>query len=420
MNKIKSGLDISKNQPRQPENVSLGQLENLVEQSQKEMRNQINDLQMRKTRLEPQDEELLQIQQELQTKYRQMEKELQKAQQDLDKSINCLKLYKYEESILNEMGELFQSCQIVEDVYTVIGEYARKLFPGIQGVVYVLNKTNGMLEGLATWGGDTSPACKAFQKDACWALRRRRVHVVEGAATRLICRHMDDIKVRNEEMPYICAPLIVCGEVLGLLHLVGEQGQLMADWKEMAVKVARWIAFAISYQGLRKELRDQSIRDPLTNLYNRRYMENALDRELSWADRHKRLLAVIIFDIDHSKRFYNTYGHQEGNTLIQEFAAYIDSHIRSEDYACRFGEDVFVIILPEAELKNTSSRINKLREGINYFNVHYQDSPLGKVTVSAGAASFPEHGTTADELLKAADEALKQAKEQGRDRVVIL
>jgi diguanylate cyclase (GGDEF)-like protein/PAS domain S-box-containing protein len=166
-------------------------------------------------------------------------------------------------------------------------------------------------------------------------------------------------------------------------------------------------------------LRDQSIRDPLTGLYNRRYMEEMLERETLRAVRADQGLGVLMLDLDHFKSFNDTYGHDAGDTILREAAAFLLKSVRAEDIVCRFGGEEFIVILPVADLKVTEARADRIRSKLRELPVLHQGQSLGMVTVSIGVAELPQHGTSRKELIEAADAALYRAKREGRDRVVV-
>ncbi len=161
------------------------------------------------------------------------------------------------------------------------------------------------------------------------------------------------------------------------------------------------------------------VRDPLTGLYNRRYMEETLEREIRRAERRYTSLGVIMLDVDHFKRFNDTFGHAAGDTLLQELSSFLMGHIRGEDIACRYGGEEIALILPDASLDGARGRADDLRERIKALAIAHNGQALGSVTVSMGVAVYPDHGHSGEELLRAADAALYEAKAQGRDRVVV-
>jgi diguanylate cyclase (GGDEF)-like protein len=186
----------------------------------------------------------------------------------------------------------------------------------------------------------------------------------------------------------------------------------------MVQTVAEQAGMALSNLRLRESLRHQSIRDPLTTLYNRRYMEESLDRELQRAIRAQRPIGVIMLDLDHYKQFNDTFGHAAGDVVLQELGGYLRAQLRGGDIACRYGGEEFTLILPECNLDNATARAEEVRLGIGRLEIRYHGQPLGTLHVSAGVAAFPVHGSTAEALILAADAALYRAKHEGRDRVV--
>lgn len=168
----------------------------------------------------------------------------------------------------------------------------------------------------------------------------------------------------------------------------------------------------------REALRTQAVRDPLTGLFNRRYMSEALERELRRAEHGGQPLSMVMLDVDHFKTFNDTSGHQAGDDLLTQIGSLLQGRTRREDIACRYGGEEFLLILPGAPLEAARRRADELRDGVREMVVEHRGRPLGPISVSAGVACFPEHGTTADDLLRAADTALYRAKELGRDRVI--
>ncbi len=157
----------------------------------------------------------------------------------------------------------------------------------------------------------------------------------------------------------------------------------------------------------------------MTGLYNRRYLEETLDREIRRAGRAVQSLGILILDLDHFKRFNDTYGHDAGDTVLRETASFLLKNVRAEDFVCRFGGEEFVIILPTAGLEGSRARGERLRSKMRELNIMHQGKALGTVTFSVGVAAFPEHGVSPKELMLAADAALYEAKRGGRDRVAV-
>jgi diguanylate cyclase (GGDEF)-like protein len=189
--------------------------------------------------------------------------------------------------------------------------------------------------------------------------------------------------------------------------------------KELAVTVAGHIALALANLRLRESLRSQSIRDSLTGLYNRRYLNEALEREIRRAARTRRQLAVLLLDVDNFKGLNDSSGHEAGDAFLRALGAFLQQRVREEDVACRYGGDEFVILLTETSLETAKKRARQLREGIKSLSVAHRGRYLTPPTVSLGAALYPDHGASGDELIRAADEALYKAKARGRDCLVI-
>ncbi len=322
---------------------------------------------------------------------------------------------------LSEMVDLLQSCQSGEEAFAVLAERMPRLFRRRAGVVSLLNPSKKLLEAVAVWGehgGDD----RIFAPEDCWALRRGRTHSVSEEQGGALCRHVDPQSARR----YVCVPMMAQGEALGVLTLhspprsVAERagGTDQAAEHNLAASVAEQIALSLANLKLRESLRHQSIRDPLTGLYNRRYMEESLDRELHRADRRHAQVGIIMLDLDHFKQFNDTFGHLAGDALLRALGDHLGTRFRREDIVCRYGGEEFAVILPEASLEATTERAEEMRMAAKSLNVPYRGQSLGGISISLGVAAFPDHGSTAETLLRAADSALYRAKSQGRDRVV--
>ena len=327
-------------------------------------------------------------------------------------------------TLLSEMGDLLQSCLTPAEGYTVISQCGQKLFPAGAGMLGVLDVSKRLVEVVAVWGEDPVGE-RLFAPERCWALRRGRLHRVETPHSGLLCPHVDPTLATGS----LCVPMMAQGEPLGLLHLQG--GPFGADQppgspqppqgahQGFAVSVAERIALALANLRLQETLRSQAIHDPLTGLFNRRYMEEFLAREVHRAERSQRPLGVIMFDIDHFKRLNDTCGHEAGDAALRELGAFLQANLRGGDVACRYGGEEFVFLLPEASLDDTRRRAEQLRQAVKRLPVSHRGQSLGPLILSLGVAAFPRHGETGEALLRAADRALYRAKNEGRDRVIV-
>jgi diguanylate cyclase (GGDEF)-like protein len=166
-----------------------------------------------------------------------------------------------------------------------------------------------------------------------------------------------------------------------------------------------------------EQLRNRALRDALTGLYNRRFLEEALAVEQRRALRRGISVGVLMLDIDHFKRFNDSHGHDAGDILLRGIGALLRRAVREGDMPCRYGGEEFVVILPGADLAGSRQRAEALRTAIAQWQPERDGQPLGPVTVSIGVAALPLHGKEWPEVLKAADQALYASKHAGRNRV---
>jgi diguanylate cyclase (GGDEF)-like protein len=191
---------------------------------------------------------------------------------------------------------------------------------------------------------------------------------------------------------------------------------LAVDRDQLAMTVAEDMALALSNLRLRETLRSQAIRDPLTGLFNRRYLEETMERELNRVKRQGMSLGVIMMDLDHFKQYNDTFGHSAGDELLSALGILLKSHIRGEDIACRYGGEEFLLILPGASREIALERAESLRQAVEEMHQHHPG--MKPATLSLGVAVYPDHGDTRLQLIQSADTALYRAKHAGRDRVM--
>lgn len=350
------------------------------------------------------------------------EDRLQQANQELKLLVRELEQRNREMHLLNQLGDFLQRCQNIREAYSVSLPILRQLFPGQVGVLYMLSPEKNVFEMVTYWGTNTMPENVLLPK-TCLALGIGRLHMVEDETELEQCLHTTSPTL----YPYLCVQLVTRSETIGVLHIQhGTQGSSIAidRWERLALMVADRLALSFSNLQLREQLREQSIRDPLTNLFNRRYLGEILERDIQRAIRRQHTIGFIMLDIDHFKRYNDTYGHDQGDVLLRTMATRLQENIRGEDVACRFGGEEFLLILPGVSLERAAERAETLRTSIKTMTVetlHYydEDVPGDSITISLGVASFPDHGKTAEEVISRADSALYRAKETGRDRVVV-
>jgi diguanylate cyclase (GGDEF)-like protein/PAS domain S-box-containing protein len=340
-------------------------------------------------------------------------------------SVAELQTRTHQATLLNEMGDFLQSCEASSEAVKVASEYGSRLFPSSDfGALFFFRSSRNVLEIDRQWGKPDEIG-STFAPEGCWALRRGHPHWSEFPATNVVCAH---IKPTGSHI-CLCVPMMARGETLGILHVRYDHNRAdtappdIETWRQsqklLAVSMATQVALAITSLRLRESLRDQSIRDPLTGLFNRRFMQESLDREMQRARRKGRPLAVIFIDIDHFKRFNDVFGHDAGDAVLRAFAQLMTNFFRGDDVICRYGGEEFALILPESNEQDAALRMSQFGDRVKMMVVLHEDKPLDQISVSVGIAAFPEHGPSIETLLRAADQALYLSKAEGRDRISI-
>ena len=324
---------------------------------------------------------------------------------------------------LSDLGDSLQSCKTVEEAYRMSENILSAVLGHRPGALCILNPSRDLVESRATWN-NCSTTEPVFHPDDCWGLRRGKPY--GGPSSPLPCAH---VRASGNDANHFCVPLAAQGETLGVLYIedtARPAGPLSpaaqferATLVRRSLAVAERVSLALANLRLRELLRNQSIRDPLTGLYNRRYLEESLNRELHRANRAGRSVSLVMLDLDHFKHFNDTFGHQVGDILLKEVAGLIENRVRAGDLACRFGGEEFSLILAEVGTEGAAKCVEGIREAIKHLSLHHRGQTLGAVTISAGIATYPMHGDNAEDLTQAADEALYRAKKAGRDRLCV-
>ncbi len=317
-------------------------------------------------------------------------------------------------ALLSELGDLLQSSASCDEASMVIANLLPRILEGTAGTTFIFSADRHHLEPAAAWG-DGATEQTTFLPEECWALRRGRSHRVAPGATGIVCRHVREVYPGG----YVCIPLMAQGEALGVLHVrMSGRGDEPAD-SAVAAAAANRLALGLANLRLRERLRSQALQDPLTGLFNRRYLEDRLDREVRRARRRGLPLSLVMLDLDHFKRINDTQGHEAGDRVLQAVAEALETTLRAEDVAARYGGEEFTVLLPGTPLEEACWVAEKLRGAVGRLRVRHAGLILPGVSVSAGVAALPEDGEgDAGELLRLADAALYDAKEGGRDRLV--
>src|SRR5580704_8084626 len=313
--------------------------------------------------------------------------------QVLNQLVTELQLRTKQMTLLSEMGDLLECCGTTQEACAVVAQSLQKLFPeALSGTLYLFKSSRNLVEAAVRWGDD-SVSEPLFSPEACWGLRRGQPQWSERAGG-INCSHLAAASTNK----CLCVPMVGQGDTLGILHLEfagdaetktdSSSESLQDSQQRLADTVSGQIALSLASLRLRETLRDQSIRDPLTGLFNRRFMEESLEREMQRAKRKKRPVSVLFIDLDHFKRFNDTFGHDAGDLVLRSIADLFCRLFRVDDVICRYGGEEFAIILPESSAENAAIRGNALREEIKRLEIKYKNHTLGRITLSIGVACF--------------------------------
>lgn len=322
-----------------------------------------------------------------------------------------------ESELIARMTELLLCCESTDEAVPIITSSMRQLFPEESGACYLMDDASETAFKIAEWG-KTAPFANSFQQGDCWALKRSNYHAANfGGFDNIRCKH-----VAQNETAYICVPMITQSHALGSLYME-DHFKLRTDEQNehliaLAKAVADSISLSLSNLRLRESLRESAIRDVLTGLYNRRFMQESLTRELTRIRRVGSVVALALIDVDHFKNFNDTFGHDAGDEVLRSIGQLLTNFRKGEDLACRYGGEEFLLVLPEIGFEKTVEKLEGLRKLVTNLSLFHEGKPLPKITISIGVAFFPEEANSIESLIKLADTALYSAKQAGRDRIV--
>jgi diguanylate cyclase (GGDEF)-like protein len=345
------------------------------------------------------------------------EDQISEANERLRLTVQRLEEQAWESRLLIAARDEVSLCLDVQQAENVTVRYLEQLLPGTGGNVSILNNSRQALESVATWGGVDKVIFDGFAPESCCSVRSGRLRWRRPERSEVHCMHFAG---RAPER-YVCLPLTAHGETLGVVTVEcpSAEAAAQAEQRESTLSsLGEMAAMAIAGLNLRQKLESQSIRDGLTGLFNRTFMEVALEREMSRAMRQGKQVAVLMADIDHFKQFNDTFGHEAGDIVLREVAESMRLGVRGEDIVCRYGGEEFIVIMPEITTHAATERAELLRRMVSDLALRYHGQPLRQVTISIGVAMFPDNSDHADELLRCADHAMYAAKHKGRNRVV--
>jgi len=312
--------------------------------------------------------------------------------------------------LLQRLANMLAACNSLSEAQQVVQDVVPRMLGDINGSVSMMRASRNQLEVKLDWGG-VWPGAKAFSPDECWALRKGKFHLANDKFTTLPCSHMRD--VGNDQT--LCIPLIAHGNTIGMMHLYMHEQEVCEEKLQLTFTICEQLGLALANLTLQEKLREQAVRDTLTGLHNRRFLEESIDHELMRAQRHNQSLSLLMLDMDHFKRFNDNFGHDAGDYVLKALSSLLVNGVRGEDMVCRVGGEELCVVLPNSSGEAAILVAEKLCNQVRDLHLDFHGQSLGKLTLSIGVATYPHDAEDYASLMKLADVALYEAKENGRD-----
>ncbi|UWQ31580.1 diguanylate cyclase [Leisingera sp. M527] len=320
-----------------------------------------------------------------------------------------------EVQLLGELNEWLQSSRSLDELFDMVARFMTHILPTAEGSVYVYSNSRDVLDGCASWNGGSHR--EHIHPEECWGLRRGRTYEFGSSEIDFVCEHAEPHDGRS----YYCFPILAHGETVGLMHLqaIKDECPEFISSKKMAQMCAEQISMAIANVRMRDQLHDQSVRDPLTGLFNRRHMTETLRKSINASQSSGKRLSIVSIDVDHFKKFNDNHGHDAGDMVLRAVGSVLEQACDGDEVACRPGGEEFTLILPGLSQEDVMTKAELLRQGVEDVVVRYGEKALPRITISLGVAHYPAHGTMPQDLLRASDDALYDAKAKGRNQVCV-
>ena len=333
---------------------------------------------------------------------------------DQERTLASLRRREFDLTAIATLSDQLQSCRTIAEGSPIIADHAAILFPMTCGSIAIVSAETKDLVQVSAWGSNVPSSLAQFREADCRALRENREFESAGSSIAEQCEHL----LASQGKPSLCLPLKVQGKTIGLVNLILVEGNAFDDTtRQVLHSFADVVKLSLANLQLIDSLAEQAFRDPLTGLFNRRYLMETLPREVRRAQRRNTPLTIVMLDIDHFKQLNDTYGHDAGDFVLEDLAEQLTEALRIEDVACRYGGEEFLLLLPDCDLATARRRMKSISHKIKLKSNVFHGKILHGMTLSIGLAALSDGLSTGERLITAADKAMYVAKRMGRDRI---
>ncbi|MEQ8822842.1 MAG: diguanylate cyclase [Filomicrobium sp.] len=344
------------------------------------------------------------------------------AEQRARRALQAEEVRKHEQGLLSKLNQWLHSCKNISELNSVVLAFITRILPNSTGTLYTYNNSRDMLVPSCSWPAGRTD--EEIRPDACWGLRQGRAYHYGREGWRFECEHSKLDPCEAASAHYFCIPILAHGETVGMLHVCPDTSDMTTEADEqrlfiLAGKCAEQISLAIANIKLSQELQDQSTKDPLTGLFNRRYFTDRCSREINRVKQTGIPSSLIFLDADNFKSYNDKFGHDAGDAVLKGLSRVLMDHFRENDIVARIGGEEFAVLVCNASLEVAQGRAEALLPKVDAMKIQYGNEILPSISASAGVVEIPERAESYMDIAPAADKALYRAKKNGRNRVEI-
>lgn len=327
---------------------------------------------------------------------------------------NKLNLQNFMMETVSTVAYYLQRCVSEKEIYLVFSRYIHNIFPEYAGALSVYVESRMKLKNVVTWGELKSKQDTLFSSRECWALRTKQSTFFSLQNQDFGCSHC---QLDQKQYGSLCIPMMAGEEMLGVLSFIFSEQPPTPEQKETMNRLAGDVALSLANVRMNKYLQELSTHDPLTGLFNRRYLEETINNLTEKAKHENFSFSIIMYDIDRFKQLNDTFGHDAGDVVLKQLGQYMRAFFKETQLCFRYGGEELIVILISTQTALAKQKADEFRLAVK--NLHFDEYPALRITISGGVLTYPTQAKTVEDCFTGVDKALYKAKNEGRDRICV-